>query len=234
MAKIILVFIGIILLPNISQAETRYIGDTLIVAMRNGPGNSFSIVKTLRTGNKITVLGQQGDYLQVEADDKSQGWIQTQYTITEPPRGLIVPKLRERLNQLILSNKHFSKEVAALKEELAQKDQEFAEKHQEIINQDSESKSILKSTQQELAIKTSQYDDLLKQSKDFLNIKQERDTLKKSHASLQARVENLEIENNSLANKQMFYWFLAGAGVLLIGWIIGKTSAKKQRSTLSL
>lgn len=225
---------GIFLLPYSVRAETRYIGDTLVVALRNGPASSFSVVKTLRTGNKVDVLGEQGDYIHVSTDDDSEGWIQKQYTIADPPRGLLVPKLREKINQLILSNKHFSKEIANLKSQLTQKDEEFQNKHADILTQESENQTELARLKQELDQKTAQYDELSEQSKQFINIRDERDSLKKSLTTQTNRVNSLEDENNHLANKQMFYWFLAGGGVLFIGWLIGVTSFKKRRPTLSL
>ncbi len=232
----IALLLGIIILPGLGRAEkeTRYIGDTLIVAMRNGPGSTFSMVKTLRTGNSVIVLGERGGYLQVRASDDSEGWIQKQYTIANPPDGVLLPKLREKNNQLILSNKHYIKKITELKNRLSQNDDDFQNKHREILAQDAAVQGKLETLKQDLEQKTSQYNELFDQSKQLISIRDERDTLKKNNSILQNRVNSLEDENNSMANKKMIYWFLTGGGVFFIGWLIGKTTCRNKRSTLSL
>jgi len=232
----IVLLLGIILLPGLGRAEkeTRYIGDTLIVAMRNGPGSTFSIVKTLRTGNSVIVLGEKDDYLQVRANDNSEGWIKKQYTIDNPPSSILLPKLRKKNNQLILSKKHYMKEITELKNKLSQNDDDFKSKHQEILAQDAVVQGKLETLEQDLEQKTSQYNELLNQSKQFISVRDERDTLKKNNSILQNRVNSLEDENNRMANKKMIYWFLTGGGVFFIGWLIGKTTYRSKRSTLSL
>ncbi len=226
--------LGIILLPNMGRAETRYIGDTLIVAIHSGPGQSFPIVSTLRTGNQFTVLDERAGYLQVKTGNDIEGWIQTQYTRTTPPSNVLVPKLRAKLKQIILNNKHFGKEVAALKKQLEQQNAALQNKRQDILAQNATDRIKLENIQQALEQKINEYNELVQQSKQFLRIRSERDRLKKNHPIMQARISLLESENHSMANRRMIYWFLAGGGVLLLGWLIGRTSLKQNKYSLSL
>jgi len=224
----------IILLPNMGQAETRYIGDTLIVGIHSGPGKSFPIVGTLRTGTQFTVLDERDGYLQVKTSDDIEGWLQKQYTSTNPPSNLLVPKLRAKIKQIIARNKHFDREITALKKELGQQNEALQNKQAAILAQNAADQAKLEGIRQTLAQKTNAYNELVEQSKQFLSIKNEWDRLKENQPIMQARISRLESENHGMANQRMIYWFLAGGGVLLLGWLIGKTSLKKNRSSLSL
>ncbi len=56
----------------------------------------------------------------------------------------------------------------------------------------------------------------------------ERDRLLDENVRLRAEKEDLELELRQLERKELFYWFLAGAGVLFLGWLIGKASRQKR------
>ena len=225
---------GAIIMPGMVQAETRYVSDTLIVTMRDGPSNTFRSLKTVRTGTPLTVLAKQGSYLKVQTGDNVVGWVPRQYTVSEPPDMLVVPKLKDKINQLTLSNKQLTKRLSELNEKLSKRDEKFQTDHQEILNHLAASQEESQKLQQELEKTTEQYNDLLRQSKNVIQVRKERDQLKKSNSVLQNKVLTLEQENNAMANSQMIYWFLAGGGVFFVGWLIGKTSLKKKRPSLSL
>lgn len=74
---------------------------------------------------------------------------------------------------------------------------------------------------------------LIDDSQDLVSIIDERDALS-SQAKLNAQeIQELRERNDELEGTQMVYWFLAGAGVLLIGMMIGKSSVRKKRTMLS-
>jgi len=225
---------GAIIVPDKVQAETRYIGDTLIVTLRDGPDNTFRTLKTVRTGTPLTVLDKQGAYLKVKTDDGIIGWVARQYTVSEPPSMLLVPKLKDKINQLTASNKQLNNNIKELKEKLAQRDTKFHTAHQEILDNLAASQEEAKKLKQELEKTTGQYNDLLAQSKNVIQVRRERDQFKKSNSLLKNKVATLEQENNAMANSQVIYWFLAGGGVFLVGWMIGKTSLKRKKTSLSL
>jgi len=61
-----------------------------------------------------------------------------------------------------------------------------------------------------------------------VEITDERDRLKKENVKLTSTVRELTEENTDLNRNQSVRWFLAGAGVLLFGWLIGRISRKKR------
>ncbi len=233
--RIFIIFIlGVIIQPGTVRAETRYIGDTLIVTLRKGPGNTYPSIKAIKTGAALTVQEKNGGFLKVKTVDNIEGWVAKQYTIPEPPSAVLLPKLRVKLNQLILNNKHFSQEINELKAKLASKDEAFQEGNQETLNQLNASQAEAEQLQQQLLHTTEKLNELKDKSRNVLEAQEELDRLKKSHQRLQKKAASLEQENNKMANSQMIYWFLAGGGLLLIGCLIGRSSIKSKHNSLLL
>lgn len=56
----------------------------------------------------------------------------------------------------------------------------------------------------------------------------ERERLLEENKRLKTEKENIEQKLRRLERKELLYWFLAGAGVLLLGWLIGKASRQKR------
>jgi SH3 domain protein len=61
-----------------------------------------------------------------------------------------------------------------------------------------------------------------------VEIVEARDRLQKTNDQLSAEVSALTAENSDLMRTGALKWFLAGGGVFLLGWLIGKMSRKKQ------
>jgi len=83
-------------------------------------------------------------------------------------------------------------------------------------------------TTTELEQITEKYHALLDQSKNVVELASEHDRLKTQNARLDAETNRLKKENARLKKTGMIRWFLAGAGVLLIGLIAGRVTRKKK------
>ncbi len=70
---------------------------------------------------------------------------------------------------------------------------------------------------------------------DAIQIASERTKLRKEVADLSFTVENLRLKNLEISNQNSHYWFLSGAGVILLGVIIGlilpHLSLRRKRSS---
>ena len=58
-------------------------------------------------------------------------------------------------------------------------------------------------------------------SANALRIGRERDELRKSVATLTREVEDLKQQNRDLSNRKTQNWFLIGAGVIIVGILLG-------------
>jgi uncharacterized protein YgiM (DUF1202 family) len=45
------------------------------VSIRSGAGNEFPVMKTVKQGDKLTVVGQHGEWFNVRLEDGKKGWI---------------------------------------------------------------------------------------------------------------------------------------------------------------
>ena len=59
----------------------------------------------------------------------------------------------------------------------------------------------------------------------------ERDQLRTTNQELSTKNIALDEELGSLTRTAVIKWFLAGAGVLFLGWLIGKSSGKRRRGS---
>ncbi len=48
-------------------AETLYVSDQLIITLREGKGNEYKIIESLKTGTPLEVIEESGNYLKVSS-----------------------------------------------------------------------------------------------------------------------------------------------------------------------
>ena len=81
----------------------------------------------------------------------------------------------------------------------------------------------------------SKYTDLQEKSKGVEEVYGHRDELMARHEEMKQKIDFLEAENEDLIQTGRILWFLAGFGVFLVGWLMGKVGGRKQRqSSLTL
>jgi SH3 domain protein len=207
-------------------AEQRYIVDTIVVSLREGPGSQFKFIKTLKTGQSFEVLETKNDYVRVRTADGDEGWLQKQFTDTNPPNATAVKDLNDKINTLKAQN-------VELTAQLAHKGQ-TSTTDSKGLTPGSEETTEIKKLQDDLAEMTKRYNQLEIDAKDVLKISTERNRLQATLTSMQKNLAELQQENTLLANRQTIYWFLAGGGVLLLGWMLGRISFRRQRHSLTL
>lgn len=87
--------------------------------------------------------------------------------------------------------------------------------------------NTLSGTKEKLIAKEKEYNDLKQRSSNFIEIEQ-----KYNEAIKQLEEQKVFIEKcNSQSNKEILYSFSIGAGVLIIGIILGMSARRKQRSS---
>ncbi len=71
-------------------------------------------------------------------------------------------------------------------------------------------------------------------SGDLSQIMEKNKTLEQENQNLSMRLDTMENESENLFKTRMIKWFLAGFGVILIGWILGQTVSGESRRRRSL
>jgi SH3 domain protein len=189
----------------IVQAATRYVTDALEVTLRTGESNRYRIIRMLPSGTPVEVLGvnEATDYARVRMEDGTVGYILERELQDEPAARTRVAELEKRLAELQAEPDALAARLAALQAEYARMDSDFRKVQQENLR-----------LTQELAI-------IRHASTNILDITSDRDRLRIQVGELTRERADLKQANRDLGNQTHQRWFLIGAGVILVGILIG-------------
>ncbi|BCA81095.1 SH3 domain-containing protein [Desulfuromonas sp. AOP6] len=225
---IAMAFLVLLTLPLAAAAETRYVSDQLVVTIRQQPADQAEVITTLRTDTPLEVLADQGRYLLVQTPAGEKGYVQSQYITSDLPKPIVIDRLQKERAQLQQKLAAAEKAREAAISELQKIKTTLATESQTTEQQVTELKSALAQARSELQEATERYDTLLANSREIVNITNARNQLEEDNARLSAEIEAIRQENKSLLTTGMIQWFLAGGGVFLIGWLVGKLSRKRR------
>jgi SH3 domain protein len=204
-----------ILFCSTVQAETMYVTDDIKITLRTGQGIDHKILAMIKPGQEVEVLQPDDEWTQIQLPNGIKGWVLTRFLTYNKPCHLeleVLKKKHETLSAqsafLLKENRVYKKESKKLRTEL------------------SGSKEML------MAISES-YDTLKKESADFLELKSKHELTSSQLTNQTKKAENLEEELSKLLSHRNIIWFLSGAGVLVLGILIG-FSARRQRRKPSL
>jgi SH3 domain protein len=93
-----------VMASSLTQAqETRYISDTLLVAVRAEARNDADIRhRGLPSGTAVLsyALSDDGEWIEIETRNGIRGWVRVQYLQTDPPASLLIGDLRIELERM--------------------------------------------------------------------------------------------------------------------------------------
>jgi SH3 domain protein len=192
------------------RATTNYISDSLKITMRTEPGKDRKIIALLNIGQKVDVLNPGDDWTLVQLPNGKKGYVLSRFLTNKTPSGI-------ELN--VLQNKHETLKVNTAS--LLEENNAFKSKNEAITTE-------LVAARKELQDLKKDFENLKKGSARFLELQTKH---KKTASKLEEQAKKagkFEDELNKLIWNQNIKWFLSGAGVLLIGFLIG-LSTKRQR-----
>jgi SH3 domain protein len=220
--------------PIHSQERTGYVSDMLILTFRQGPGTSFSVLKTLKSNTPLTILEEDKGYFKVALASGDTGWVDKQFIVFETPKTQIIERLNQRKATLETKLETVSSSLDQLKAQLAAQNSDQAEKTAalEASLKTAEDKNGVLLTQ----LKESQtnYSTLQAQSQNVIEVMGKNKIFEEQNITLAKKLAQLEKETRHIFRAGMIKWFLAGVGVLLLGWIIGQSVSSKKRRSGSL
>ena len=191
-------------------AETNYVSDSLKITMRTEPGKDRKIIALLNIGQKVDVLNPGDDWTLIQLPNGKKGYVLSRFLTNKTPSGI-------ELN--VLQNKHVALKANAAS--LLEENNAFKSKNEALTTE-------LVAARKELQDLKKDFENLKKNSARFLELQAK---YKKTTSKLEEQTKKagkFEDELNKLIWNQNIKWFLSGAGVLLIGFLIG-LSAKRQR-----
>jgi len=208
--KLVFIFACTIFFSTAVLAETNYISDSIKITMRTEPGKDRKIIALLKIGQKVEILNPGDDWTLVQLPNGKKGYVLSRFLTNKTPSGI-------QLN--VLQNKH--KALKANAASLLEENNAFKSKNEAITTE-------LVAVRKELQDLKSDFENLKKGSAHFLELQAK---YKKTTSKLEEQTKKagkFEDELNKLIWSQRIKWFLSGAGVLLIGFLIG-LSTKRQR-----
>lgn len=195
---IVLLFVTLTLtLP--AHAESRYVTDQILVALRPVQNDTAPPLEYLPTGMRVEVVEDLGTFLKIKSASGMIGFARSKYFVPTPPAGATAATadLQEQLTAALQRNAELTSEVQRLKS--TPTDLANPENVQEMEKSRAETAALL----------------------------QERDQLKKEIVRLKEADKNSA--STLIPAGSQLQWFLAGAAILLLGWFAGKSSRSKRR-----
>lgn len=212
MRMIIGAIVSLMLFVPPAVAGTKYVDDLHKITVRAGPGIQYRVVQTVSSGTRLETLDSQNGWTKIRLSDDRSGWVVNRYLTDEIPDSKKYETLKakcdplaEKIEALKADNKTLQKENQALSEKLAQ------------------ASDALASTQAE-------YKALKEASADVVKLKTKNDQLAAELKTKKQKIEALEAKIADAFLSEALKWFLIGAGVLLVGIILGASSKRKRSS----
>jgi SH3 domain protein len=190
--------------PALAQ-DTLYVTDQLRITVRSGPSTGNKVIAMADTGSPMVLLSTKADgWSQVRMADGKEGWVLTRFLQKERPAKLVLAELdpanKDQANRLELTQQ----ENQALKKDLSE-------------------------TQAKLAELQARYDKLSTDAADVMALKDRHQKLQAQFEAQSKQNTELVVENKSLKFSSNLKWFLAGAGVLIIGWLMGLALHRRKK-----
>ena len=190
---------------SVMAGEQRFVTDQLEITLRSGESTQYQILRMLPSGTPVEVLqnNPESGYSQVRTPDGTEGWVISRYLDPRPSarkRLAAAEKEQARLKQLNTDLKDQAKRLQQGKKQLASHLKKFT----------SDNKQLGRELQQ-----------IKKTSASALALDHKNKTLTTKLQRLETEFQLTQQENKALKDRSDRDWFMVGAGVILLGMLIG-------------
>ena len=198
------------------RAETMYVdGDLVPITFRTGPGISHTIIAELRSGQRVEVIEHGEEWTRIRLPNEREGWVIRRFLTPHLPSSLVVKILGEK-------NKALTVRVASIMEENKKVKVENKRLADEL--------AMSQGTQNKIS---QSYETLKKESAQYIELKANYEKTAAQLVEQTTKVDKLEKGLTKIQLNKSIWWFISGAGVLILGFLIG-FSTKRQRRRSSL
>lgn len=194
-----------LLATSAAVAAPAWVSDQFEITLRSGPSTSNAIQLMLDSGLRLEVLERDADsgYSRVRTPGGTEGWVLSRYLMSEPSAREQLETLTSQLTSATSRGSSLDAQMKAVKAEY-----------------DSANRQIAKLEREKAAVEK-ELADIKRTAANVLAINSQNQSLMDQLAAAQIRADTLEQENRQLSSQTTRYWFMAGALVLLIGFLLG-------------
>lgn len=199
-----------------AQDTVNYVANNSKVMVRRGPSTKNKIVKILPVNVPVTVLEQGKDWTRIRTTDGVEGFMVSRFLTADMPASMVLEDLQKSYDTLKRQTAEPMQEIEAL-----------TTKNSQLTKSVADQKAAYK-------VLEGKYKTLSHRSQNVLKLQEDYDAVKKQLTEAVSQVNALKVERDNLKLSQRIRWFLAGAGVLILGLIIGYSAKRKRSRSTSL
>lgn len=206
LARILLIAVCLsVLVSGHALAATHYVSDSLEITMRSGMSTSHGIIRMLRSGTPLDVLETDNDsgYSRVRTRDGKTGWVLSRFLMKGQAARDKLAAAEKRLAEIEIENNKMAAAMETMKVKVSS-----IEKDRTNLD------GVNRKVSQELA-------EIKRTASSALAIDSENKELKSRVVALERKLQTLHQENEGLKDRTDRDWFMVGAGVVLLGIIVG-------------
>lgn len=185
------------------SAKVKYVSDELVINMRSGKGNSFKIIKIIKSGTPLTILEQDSGYTRAKTPQGVEGWVLSRLLINTPAARALLTEAQQNVIQMKEKYDAMESELSTIKSER---------------DKLSSSEAKLLSNKEALNVELAK---LKKIAARPMQLEAENDKLRNELVEIEAENRLIKQEYQTLEDNSDQEWFMTGAGVLFGGMILG-------------
>ena len=211
-------------------ADTRYVSDRLIISVRDGQNQDAAVLGYIETAAPVEILEEKEDFLKIRTEDGIEGWVRAQYIVSEKPKALIIENLKNEIKALNKEFENLKNGQDSASNMLSKTKKMYQEKIKALEEETNINQKFAAKAKSDFIQLNKKYTNLLKHSKNTEELISQVDKLKKLNAELNTEVKSLKKDRKNPLKSNRIQSFIAGAGVLLFGFILGGSVKKKKRA----
>jgi SH3 domain protein len=181
----------------------------------------------------VDILEEQGDYLKIKTKDGLEGWVLAKYIVPEKPKTLIIEDLKKQIEELKKEGEIPKSKPNTLSDASSETTEKYENKIRELEEQVAKNQKLADKAGRDFMDLDKKYKALLLHSGNTDQLIKEMNRLKKANTQLNAEITSLKKNTGSPLKSRKIQLFIAGAGVLLIGMMLGGAAKKKKRFKLT-
>jgi SH3 domain protein len=191
--------------------KTMYVSDILKLTLRTGPSIENKILAVIDSGQMMEIVEFGDEWSQVQLPNGKEGWVLSRYLTPNETNNIKLQRLETKHKNLMVQAAELLEENNRLKAENKKLSTEF------------------KADQKQLVKVRTDYETLKTEAAEFLTLKTRYKRAASQLAEQTAKAQKLEEQLSRLGMNTYIKWFLAGSGVLIVGFIIGFSSKRQRR-----
>lgn len=190
--------------------DTYFVDDQLTITLRSGESTSHQILRTLKSGAKMTLIStnKETGYSHAVLPDGTEGWVLTRFLTKKPIARTQLSQAQSTIERLQTELNQAQKELTELRSThttTSKSNNELSKKNQQI---------------------TEELDQIKHTAANALALDEENKELKTELIHLETEIQSLEQQKSVLQDNSARSWFITGTGVALLGIVIGLIAPK--------